>query len=163
MTNPLGVVSARWPFRAALAVVGALALASCSITEPGRSARTIELTRNRQLWTSVRLHDYEFDYQLSCFCGSESTESVHVIVRGDQISAAFRTRDGLPALRPFGTWPTVADLFDDVQQQLERKAERLEITYDPTYGYPRSIIADVSFMIADDESSQTASNLRPLP
>lgn len=163
MGNPLAVISSRWYVHTALVVAGVLVLSSCSVTEPGRSAKAMELTRNRQLWASVHLHDYEFDYQLSCFCGSESTEAVHIIVRGDQISAAFRTRDGLPALLPFSQWPTVADLFDDVQQQLEREAARLDVSYDPAYGYPRSIVADVSFMTADDESSQTASNLRRLP
>lgn len=163
MANPFGFSASRRLSCTVLAGLAALTLASCSITEPGRSAKALELSRNRALWASVRLRDYEFDYQLSCFCGSEATENVHIVVRGDQVSAAFRIRDGLPATRQFGKWPTVGDLFDDVQQHIEEKAERLEVTYDPTYGYPRSIAADVRFMVADDESSQTASNLRPMP
>jgi hypothetical protein len=147
--------------RATLAVL-TLALVSCSITEPGRGVQNGELARNRQRWESARLHDYEFDYRLSCFCSPEATESVHIVVRGDQVSSVFRARDGLPALRQYGSWPTVAALFDDVQRLLDQKADRLEVTYDPTYGYPRSISVDVYLMAADDESSQTASNLRPL-
>ena len=163
MSHPLTIISSRWQRRAAFLAVGTVLAASCSITEPGRGSRTVELTRNRQRWASAGVHDYEFDYQLSCFCVTDATENVHVVVRGDQVSAAFRIRDGLPATRQFGKWPTVADLFDSVQRHIEAKSERLEVSYDPTYGYPRSIVADGSFMVADDESSQTASNLRPLP
>jgi len=122
-----------------------------------------DLARNRLRWASAGLHDYEFDYQLSCFCAPEATEAVHIVVRNDQVAGVTRTRDGLAAVRQYGTWPTVADLFEDVGRQLEREAERIEVTYDPTYGYPRSIVVDVYLMAADDESSQTAANLRPLP
>ena len=33
---------------------------------------------------------------------------------------------------------------------------RITVDYDPTYGYPRSIVVDVAAMAADDEYSQTA-------
>jgi hypothetical protein len=163
MRNPLAVIAQRTLVRLALGAIAALSLASCSITEPGRSGDAIDLSRNRQLWTSLRVHDYEFDYQLSCFCVSEATEQVHIVVRSDQVSTATRTRDGLPALRQYGKWPTIADLFADVELQLGRKADRLDVSYDATYGYPKSIVVDVYLMAADDESSQSASNLRPLP
>lgn len=164
MTNTPAGRSRPHAARARLAAVGvvALLLSSCSITEPGRGGDAIELARNRQKWASAGVHDYEFDYQLSCFCAPEATEQVHVVVRGDQLSSVSRTRDGLPALRQYGSWPTIPALFDDVQRLIDQKSDRLEVTYDPTYGYPRSIVVDVYLQAADDESSQTASNLRPL-
>jgi hypothetical protein len=161
MTNP-SVRSAGPRRPRALSAALALLLVSCSITEPGRGADRAELARNRLKWESARLHDYEYDYQLLCFCSQEATEPVHVVVRGDRISAVTRSRDGLPAVNDFGTWPTVADLFDHVQRLIDTKADRLEVTYDPTYGYPRSIVVDVYLMAADDESSRSAANLRPL-
>lgn len=163
MTNTSADRSRQRAARARLAAVGLVALlASCSITEPGRGGDAGELARNRQKWASAGLHDYEFDYQLSCFCAPETTEPVHVMVRGDQLASVSRNRDGLPALRQYGMWPTVPALFDDVQRLIDQKSDRLEVTYDPTYGYPRSIVVDVYLQAADDESSQTASNLRPL-
>jgi hypothetical protein len=163
MTNA-SVASNRVSFRARLAVLGtiALLLSSCSITEPGRGAEVKELARNRQKWASAGLHDYEFDYQLACFCVPDATEPVHIVVRGDQVSTVTRSRDGLAAIRQYGAWPTVPALFDDVQRLIDQKSERLEVTYDPTYGYPRSIVVDVYLMAADDESVQSASSLQPL-
>jgi len=162
MTSSSNVGSARGVGRVVIALLGLLMSVGCSITEPGRSRDDVELSRNRERWATARVHDYEFDYQLLCFCAPEATEQVHIVVRGDQISAVTRTRDGLPALNQFGHWPTVSDLFDDVQQQIERKADRIDVAYDATYGYPKSISVDVYLMAADDEFSQIASNLRPL-
>ena len=146
-----------------VACTAALAL-GCSITEPsGRTTELDELSRNRQLWATAQLHDYEFDYRRSCYCTSDTTEPVHITVRGDVISSVARTRDGVPVNDRFVTWPRVDELFADVQRQLEQGAARIEVVYDPTYGYPRSIVVDVLLMAIDDEMEQRASNLRALP
>lgn len=147
---------------AALAAMVVVAQA-CSITEPsGRAAQSLDLTRSRQRWTSAQIHDYEFDYQLSCFCAPEATEPVHIVVRSDAVTSVVRRRDGLPTGTRYGGWPRVDELFADVSRQLEQNAARLDVTYDPTYGYPREIVVDVNLMTADDESQQTASNLTPI-
>jgi hypothetical protein len=138
-------------------------LSACSITAPsGRTVEANELARNRERWASAQLHDYEYDYQLICFCAPDATEQVHVIVRHDTIATVTRTRDGLPAARQYTAWPRVDDLFDDVQRHLDRHVARLDVSYDPTYGYPRSIVVDVELTAADDESQQIAGNLRPV-
>ena len=139
-------------------------LASCSITGP--SARTSderELARNRQRWASARIDDYEFDFQRSCFCPPEATQPVHIVVRQNAIVSVVRTSNGQPASSTYTVWPSVDELFVDVQQRLEQHIDRLDVTYDPTFGYPRSIVADVALMAADDEYALTAGNLRPLP
>ena len=147
-------------------VPGLLLLAgtSCSITATtARSAEELELTRNRQRWASAAMHDYEFDFQRMCFCLTEATEAVHIVVRQDVIASVVRTRDGQPASMRVVAWPRVDELFADVQQRLDQRAARLDVRYDATYGYPRSIVVDVAFGTADDEYSLTADNLRRLP
>ena len=137
---------------------------SCSIT--GTSARTDaqhELARNRQRWASSSTHDYEFEFRRLCFCPEEATEQVRIVVRQDAIVSVVRTRDGQPATTAFVAWPRVDELFADVQQRLDQRTERLDVQYDPTFGYPRSIVVDIALMAADDEYSLTAGNLRRLP
>ena len=135
----------------------------CSITEPGgRTAESIDLARNRQLWANAALRDYEFDYERSCFCPAEATEPVHIVVRGDAVASVSRTRDGSPVADRYGPWPRVDELFADVARRLEQRAARIEVAYDPVLGYPRSIMVDVVLMAVDDESEQRASNLRSL-
>lgn len=156
----------RAAYVARLIVRGLLLLtaASCSITATtGRSSEELELARNRQRWASAGIHDYEFDFRRLCFCLDEATEPVHIVVRQDVITSVVRTRDGQPASMRVTAWPRVDELFADVQQRLDQRVERLDVRYDPTYGYPRSIVVDIALMAADDEYSLTADNLRRLP
>ena len=150
------------------AVAAAFALlpciASCSMTTgTARTDAERELARNRERWASANVHDYEFDFQRSCYCVPESTERVHITVRNDEVTSVRRSRDGQPASTAVGAWPRVNELFEDIRRRLAEGVERLEVTYDATYGYPRSIVADVILMAADDEYSLTAENLRRLP
>jgi Family of unknown function (DUF6174) len=137
---------------------------SCSTTTaPDRSDEERELTRNRQRWVSAGMHDYEYDFRRSCYCLAEATEEVHIVVRNDAIVSVVRTRDGRPASTQLTVWPRIDELFADVQQRLAQGAERLDVQYDATYGYPRAVVADVVLMMADDEYALTAGNLRRLP
>jgi len=136
----------------------------CSITgTSARSGEQLELARNRQRWASAGMHDYEFDFQRNCFCAPEATEPVHILVRRDAIVSVVRTRDGQPASTTFGVWPRVDELFADVQQRVDQHAERLDVRYDPTFGYPLSVVVDIAATTADDEYSLSAGNLRRLP
>lgn len=150
--------------RAAVLGLLLLAVGACSITATsGRSDEELELARNRQRWASAGIHDYEFDFQRMCFCLPEATEAVHIVVRQDAVVSVVRTRDGQPASTRVSAWPRVDELFADVQQRLDQRVQRLDVRYDPTYGYPRVIVVDVALTTADDEYSLTADNLRRLP
>jgi len=156
--------AARHVARAVVLVVTLAALTSCSITGPSaRRSDELELARNRQRWASARVHDYEFDFQRTCFCPPELTQEVHIVVRDDAIVSVVRTSDGQPANGDYTIWPSIDALFLDVQQRLEQHIERLDVTYDETLGYPRSILADIALMAADDEYALTAGSLRRLP
>ena len=143
-------------------LVGVAASCSGDATSP-RSGAMLELRRNRQRWESAGLHDYEFDFRRVCFCLPEATEQVHIVVRRDTVASVVRRNDGQTASNRVSVWPTVDDLFAEVQQRLDQGSERLEVEYDATYGYPRSIVADIVLMMADDEYSLSAVNLRRLP
>ena len=153
--------------RAALSVVPGLlflGVAGCSITATtARSDAELELARNRQRWASAGVHDYEFDFRRMCFCVPEATDEVHIVVRQDVVTSVVRTRDGQPASTAVTAWPRVDELFADVRQRLDQGVDRLDVRYDPTYGYPRSVVVDIALMAADDEYSLTADNLRRLP
>ena len=140
------------------------ALTGCSISGPSaRRDDELELARNRQRWASASVHDYEFDFQRTCFCPPEATQPVHIVVREDVIVSVVRMSDGQPASSEYTVCPRIDDLFLDVQRRLEEHVERLDVTYDETLGYPRSILADIALMSVDDEYALTAGNLRRLP
>ena len=149
--------------RAALLLMFA-GVTGCSITTAtARSDDERELLRNRQRWVAAGIHDYEFEFRRICFCLPEATETVRITVRNDAVASAVRARDGQPASANVGSWPTVDSLFADVQRSIDQNAERLDVEYDVTYGYPRSIVVDMLATMADDEYFLSAANLRRLP
>ena len=58
--------------------------------------------------------------------------------------------------------PTIADLFDLIEDALDRKASYFSAAYDPSYGYPVRIEIDYSSSTADDEVAISARDLLPL-
>jgi hypothetical protein len=84
-------------------------------------------------------------------------------VRQDAVASVVHSDDGLATYTSVDGWPTVNGLFADVQARLDEGVARITVDYDPTYGYPRSIVVDVVAMAVDDEYSHMAGNLRPLP
>ena len=56
---------------------------------------------------------------------------------------------------------TMEDWLDHLKSYIDRKAERIDVTYDKTFGFPSSVFIDVSFMIADEEQGWTILNFLP--
>lgn len=149
---------------AAACAVLLVGIAGCSITTAtARSDAERELQRNRQRWAGAGIRDYEFDFRRICFCVPETTERVHIVVRNDVVTSVVRLRDGQPASTAMNAWPRVNELFDEIQLRIDQNAARLDVTYDPTLGYPRTVAADVVETMTDDEYWITAENLRRLP
>jgi hypothetical protein len=57
---------------------------------------------------------------------------------------------------------TVEELFDFILDAVERKAFKIEVDYDRTYGYPTSIRVDYIQNAIDEEMAFQASALVPL-
>ena len=56
---------------------------------------------------------------------------------------------------------TIDDWFDVLKRAIDRKAERIAVTYDKVFGFPADVYIDISFMIADEEQGWTISNFIP--
>lgn len=136
----------------------------CSASITGaRASESGELERNERRWQAARLRSYSFEYRMMCFCVPDDTERVRITVHDGQVTSVTRVRDGQPARDRHRGWPTVEQLFGSVRRYLELNPDRLEVEYDPRHGYPRSIVLDIESLAVDDEVSETASSLQPLP
>lgn len=100
-----------------------------------------ELAKARQCWAMTRTRDYAFDLDTRCFGACYGPVTVEVEL-GDVVSVIpheGRTPSSDDILEDV---PRIGDLFDKVLHYIERSSQdgvELEVTYDPTYGYPRSI------------------------
>ena len=102
-------------------------------------------------WRAKGGPNYTMRFTRTCFCAALGP--VTVTVRNRKV------------VRPAGLpWASelrsVDELFTLI---LSGKADRIDVTYDPRYGFPRSIDADMIVDAIDDEVSYRVSDYRPLP
>lgn len=139
----------RFPALLALAV-----LAGCADPTGPRD----ELADARRRWASLGFSMYGYSLQQQCFCWAELAGPIALTVANDSVtSAVYKGAPLRPDLVP--QLPTVEDLFDIVQDALDKRADRLEVTYHRAAGYPTRIEVDYRFGMADDEVTYLASNL----
>lgn len=139
------------------ALVSLAALAACSdLTGP-----KAELTDARERWESRLLSQYEYDYQQSCFCHYESVRAVKLRVQAGTVTAAWYLEDGSPVpAANLKFYPTVDQLFETIENAIDKKPDRLEVDYDRATGHPTRIDIDYMEQAADDEILIRAWNLQ---
>jgi hypothetical protein len=120
------------------------------------------LEDQRAIWEAQGLDDYSYVLRRGCFCPEEYTLPVEITVVGDAVSSAVYAEDsalaGEPVVDDYETL-TIDELFDFTAEAIA-EADRIEIEYDATAGYPSSVQIDYQVMAADDELSVHASDLR---
>jgi len=137
-------------------VVALVALSGCSDELAGPKS---DIRDARAVWERADHASYEYVYQQSCYC--PLIEAVRIVVDSDSVMAAFYVENGEPVSAEQLSWlPTVAGLFDRLENVLEQDPVQYEAEFDPELGYPRRASVDISRQIADEEFSFTASDLQ---
>jgi hypothetical protein len=138
-----------------LAMAALFFQASCgAITGPES-----DFTRAQSRWASQRPVAYDYTLKLSCFCGSEATRAVVILVRGDIVESRTYADNGAVVPAQYNSvFPTIEGMFDRIAAAIDQKAAKVDVSYDPALGYPTSIAFDGSLNVADDESWYTLTN-----
>jgi len=137
-----------------------LALLSVGCGDDPVSPEAAALGAARARWESAGLAEYEYVYRMSCFCPPQVLEAARVRIADGQVTDVYLVDSDRPA--PPETWDlyhTIDDLFERLTSDLDRDPARFDVTYDGSLGYPTSAVVDISFQIADEEYSFTASDL----
>ena len=123
------------------------------------SAAQAELDRNRALWEASRADDYSFVLTPICFCPQDLLDPVRISVLGGVVgSVAYAESGNAPDHDGYGRYVTIDELFDTIQEAIDRKAAAVAVTYDPDFGYPTDAQLDYDTRMADEEYRFTASD-----
>lgn len=130
------------------------------VAKAGRESALQELAEHRAIWDAKHPVAYRFRVSVGCFCLPS--------VRGPWIiTARVDTREVLPAT-PDGEQPLSSEMPPDVEGVFTKakdalaKADKVEITYDETWGFPTSVSIDWIKDAVDDEESFTIGEFEKL-
>lgn len=128
-------------------------------TAPGERDSLVEA---RARWLARGSQSYSYDVNRNCFCllgGRRMSVTVRdgAVVSAELLDSGDDVEAGL-----LSYVPTVADLFDLIEDALDRNAAYFVAEYDQTFGFPTRIEIDYSSSAADDEIAISARDLLPL-
>ena len=153
--------------RSTRTLVGALALlpaaAACDgITGVDDLAREqSELDRNWDRFQRNAPLSYSYSVRISCECPSDITRPVTVWVDRGSVEYLFYDDDGRAVPLSYASWfPSVEQLFDDIQTAIDNQADYIDVEYDFTYGFPTSVYIYYDRRSVDDEYSLTSRGLK---
>jgi hypothetical protein len=130
----------------AVALLLAVAAAGCDNPFDNDQFQREELARARALWSREGGPSYTFTLELQCYCApGTSLAPVTVTVKiGQPVSRTYVKK--LPAdpsiaasAEVFGRYDTVDDLFEVIEDAIDRDANVLQVGYNDEKGFPEVI------------------------
>lgn len=116
----------------------------------------------RALWDALEIQNYDFVYQVSCFCGFTIPNPVKLSVRNGVVSAAVPVGSFVGTLPPLSVYPTIDSLFVVLETAQKNTPNGVTVDFDPTYHYPTKIAIDPIKNAADDEVTYTVESFVPI-
>ncbi|HEY0154190.1 MAG TPA: DUF6174 domain-containing protein [Longimicrobium sp.] len=103
--------------------------------------------------------EYLYDFQRTCFCGSQVTAPVTIHVRAGVVAGVFKRPSGENVTNlPNADWPTIEDLVERIEEARRNGEKNLIVRYDEEHGYPTYI--EIGTIANDAGVIYTAENLR---
>lgn len=120
-----------------------------------------ELLRAQSRWERSGLETYVYTYGTDCFCLPEYRASVDVEVQGSQVlSVTFADPEFTGEVPDVQRFTTINELFDVVQDGIDRGAYSIRAEYNEQFGYPVEVFIDYEAMMADEEHGFHITDLR---
>src|SRR6185503_6195275 len=110
-----------------------LALAGCEASTAPNERDSLEQARAR--WAQLGSDSYTVEMTRGCFCVLAGKRMTVTVRNGSVSSAVFFDSGGAVAGADLYYLPTVADLFDQISEALDRQPASFGVTYDELYGY----------------------------
>ncbi len=133
-----------------LGLIAAAVLATGVVRIP-HVAAMLEIRQNRELWQRKAIKDYQFVFQLGCFCLSEYLIPTRITVRDGQIVEAVNAETGEPISGPRRAELSTLDGLFDAAYDYAQTADAIDLGFDANYGFINSLSVDHIKQAVDDE------------
>ena len=138
-------------------LLAAILIAGCSGGSGGaESGAAAELRKAREKWEKSGSENYTFHFRWQCFCIQEYVSLVALNVEGGKVVSGSYVEGGrgLESERLADYMP-IDQLFDLIQEAIDRDAHSIRAEYDPELGFPVDVYIDYDEMMADEEKGFT--------
>lgn len=138
-----------------IAALTLLALASCDTIAGTQS--------DHALWNALEIRNYDFVYEVRCFCASAGPNPARVSVRGGVVvKIAPDSSPFVGTLPPASSYPTIDSLFVILETAQKNSPNGVTVEFDPTYHFPAKISVDPIKNAIDDEITYTIKSFTPV-
>ena len=154
-----------------LIIVLAIVLSACTtIANAGEPKSEVQQARDK--WQAANISHYRIHLFVSCFCAFNDEMPLIVEVKdGEVVSLESATgKDLNPTnLQYYERYLTIDKLFAEIEKGFkaegseEGAADKVEVEYDETYGFPTTITIDFIEEAIDDELYLTVADFEQLP
>lgn len=125
-----------------------------------------EFDKNLMKWNDANVSQYRFQVGVSCFCPFGEVNPITVEVKDNQVISMMGANgveilDTDPLYATLMNYATVDNLFTWTGQALA-DADKVEVSYDATYGFPNKVAVDYITAATDDEIWVDVSNFEVL-
>jgi len=121
-------------------LVCAAAMTAC--VSPLDSERS-ELRERQRDWQRLGIGNYTFVYRRSCFCPPELIQPWRITVRNGQVFSVLSVAEGKPPESTGFTFPTIDEIFGQLEAFTEHRNAELEVRYDSRYHFPIDARGDI--------------------
>ena len=148
-------------FLAAIALVPALGACTNITGVDDLDREQDRLDRAWDRFESSAPLSYTYTVRVNCECPTDVTRPVTVWVDRGVTEYLLYEDDGRPVpLSYANSFPSVEQLFDAIQDAIDRGAQVIDVDYDATFGYPTNVYIDYERSLADEELSMVTWGLR---
>jgi hypothetical protein len=118
-----------------------------------------EFERNRELWTSKNIQNYKMIVGASGFL-TNFPEEVLIEVKNRQAkSIKSLSKTGRNYIEAYKDYNTIEKIFDFIERENSRRADKLNVRFNEEFGYPINIALDERTGWSDDELSLEVKSL----
>jgi len=145
--------------------VMALILSGCAVMGSALGSQS-EIEQNKEKWRDANVSHYRYELFISCFCVFNEDMPLMIEVQdGKVVSMEFQSGKEIdPGLRElFDKYATIDRLFAELEADLNGAADKVDVEYDPKYGFPTTASIDFVEEAVDDELYLSISNFEELP
>jgi uncharacterized protein DUF6174 len=135
-------------------VIGVMLLGGCDFTS--------ESLRKEQEWKAQEIHDYSFVYTRLCFCGFDGPNPAVITVHNDVVTKVVNPISSVSGGVSTVGYPTIDAVFAIIANAKSHGADEIDVRYDNTYAFPKSIKIDYERHAVDDEVEYRIENFTVL-